>query len=73
MLIKCYDRKSEYLQKQTSQWLGEITCKPYHIPYSCGLHFVECEKPAKRKMAEREEWPKRRKLKILVASLMKVL
>ena len=47
MLIQCYDRMSEYLQKQTSQWMSEIACKPY----LCALHFVECEKPAKKSMA----------------------
>ena len=47
MLIQCYDRMSEYLQKQTSQWMSEIACKPY----LCVLHFVECEKPAKKSMA----------------------
>ena len=51
MLIQWYDRMSEYLEKQTSQWMSEIACKPYHIPYSCALHFVECEKPAKKSMA----------------------
>ena len=51
MLIQCYDGMSKYLQKQTSQWLSEIACKPYHIPYLCALHFVECEKPAKKGMA----------------------
>ena len=50
MLIQCYDRMSEYLEKQTSQWLSEIACKPYHIPYLCAFHFVECEKPAKKSM-----------------------
>ena len=47
MLIQCYDRMSEYLQKQTSQWLSEISCKPY----LCVLHFVVCVKPAKKSMA----------------------
>ena len=42
---------SEYLQKQTSQWLSEIASKPYRTPYLCALHFVECEKPAKKSMA----------------------
>ena len=41
----------EYLEKQTSQWLSETACKPYHIPYLCALHFVECEKSAKKSMA----------------------
>ena len=39
---------SEYLQKQTSQWLSETAYKPYPI---CALHFVECEKPGKKSMA----------------------
>ena len=47
MLIQCYDWMSEYLQKQTSQWMSEIACKPY----LCALHFVECEKPTKKIMA----------------------
>ena len=51
MLIQCYDWMSEYLQKQTSQWCSEIACKSYHTPYLCALHFVECEKPAKKNMA----------------------
>ena len=42
---------SEYLEKQTSRWLSEIACKPYHIPYLRALHFVECEKRAKKSMA----------------------
>ena len=48
---QCYGWMSEYPQKQTSQWCSEIACKLYHIPYLCALHFVECEKPAKKSMA----------------------